>query len=86
MGAENPKRRTKTAKQLADELGVSERSIRNIVAEPRDDYEGRAAEKRMKAQQLRTAGASYRQIADELEVSIGSVSSLLRQKETSKAS
>jgi DNA-binding CsgD family transcriptional regulator len=86
MGAENPKRRTKTAKQLADELGVSERSIRNIVAEPRDDYEGRAAEKRMKARQLRAEGASYRQIADELKVSIGSVSSLLHQRETSKAS
>lgn len=86
MPAKNPVRRAKTARELAEKFGASDRTIRRMIAEPRDNYEARAAEKRMKAQQLRDEGATYRQIADVLEVSIGSVSSLLRQRETSKAS
>lgn len=78
MGAEHPIRRTKTAREMAEQMGISVRSVRNIVAEPRGDYEGRAIEKRRRAQQMRLAGASYRQIADALGVTIGSVSSLLR--------
>ncbi|MBF6209265.1 replication protein RepB [Streptomyces gardneri] len=85
MGAEHPIRRNKTARELADELGVSVRSIRNIVAEPRDDYETRAKTKRDRAQALRADGATYRQIADELGVSIGSVSSLLHPRQAAKA-
>ena len=86
MGAENPVRRKKTAKELAEQLGVSVRSIRNIAAEPRDDYETRAKQKRARAAELRAGGATDRQIADELGVSIGSVSSLLHHKQASKAS
>lgn len=79
MAAEHRKRRTKTAREMAEQLGVSERSIRNIVAEPRDDYEARARAKQQRARELRASGASYRQIADELGVSIGSVSTLLHR-------
>ncbi|MFC8047974.1 replication protein RepB [Nocardia sp. NPDC057353] len=78
MGAEHPIRRTKTAREMAEQMGISVRSVRNIVAEPRSDYEGRAVEKRRRAQQMRLAGASYKQIAEVLGVSIGSVSTLLR--------
>lgn len=86
MPAEHPVRRNKTAKELAEQLGVSVRSIRNIVAEPRDNYETRAKQKREQAQALRADGATYRQIADEMGISIGSVSTLLHPKQTSKAS
>ncbi|MDO3651171.1 sigma factor-like helix-turn-helix DNA-binding protein [Nocardia mangyaensis] len=64
---------------MAEQLGVSERSIRNIVAEPRDDYEARAKAKQTRARELRAEGATYRQIADELGISIGSVSTLLHR-------
>lgn len=84
MGARNPVRRTKTAAELAEQFGASRRTIQRLIAEPRIDYETRAAQRRERAQALRAAGASYRQIADEMEISIGSVSSLLRPKQTSR--
>lgn len=79
MAAEHRKRRTRTAREMAEQLGVSERSIRNIVAEPRDDYEGRAKAKQERARALRAGGATYKQIAEELGISIGSVSTLLHR-------
>lgn len=78
MGARKPIRRSKTARELAEITGASTRTIQRMIAEPRADYESRAGEKRRRAQQLRAEGATYRQIADELGVGIGSVSSLLR--------
>ncbi|WP_280431552.1 replication protein RepB [Nocardia brasiliensis] len=80
MAAEHRKRRTKTAREMAEQLGVSERSIRNIVAEPRSDYEARTRAKEQRAQELRAAGLKYRQIADEMGISIGSVSVLLHPR------
>ncbi|MBF6341762.1 replication protein RepB [Nocardia abscessus] len=85
MAAEHRKRRTKTARELAAQLGVSERAIRKIVAEPRDDYEARARAKQTRARELRARGATYRQIADDLGISIGSVSTLLHRSPMSKA-
>ncbi|AYF78141.1 HTH domain-containing protein [Nocardia yunnanensis] len=85
MAAENPMRRKKSAKELADKHGCSTRTIRRKIAEPRDDYVARAAAQRERAQQMRADGASYRAIADELGVPIGSVSSLLHVRQTSKA-
>lgn len=85
MPAKNPVRRAKTTRELADQFGTTDRTIRRMVAEPRTDYETRAAQRRDRAQALRAAGASYREIADEMEISIGSVSTLLRPKRPSKA-
>lgn len=86
MPAKNPVRRSKTARELAERWGASDRTIRRIVAEPRDNYETRAKEKREHARTLRAGGATYREIADEMGISIGSVSTLLRPKQPSKAS
>lgn len=80
MSAKNPVRRAKTARELAEQFGTTDRTIRRMIAEPRTDYETRAAERRTRAQALRAAGKSYRQIAEELEISIGSVSTLLNPK------
>jgi len=77
MGAENPIRRTKTAAEMAARLGVSVRTIRNVVAEPRDDYLARAATNRKNAVELRNQGLKYREIAEEMGCSIGTVSKLL---------
>ncbi|MFD8104361.1 replication protein RepB [Nocardia fluminea] len=86
MPAKNPVRRAKTARELADQFGTTDRTIRRMVAEPRDNYETRAKEKREHARTLRAGGATYRQIADEMGISIGSVSTLLRPKQPSKTS
>jgi transposase len=80
MAAKNPVRRTRTARELAEQYGASRRTIQRMIAEPREEFEARAAAKRARAQQLRLEGASYRQIAEELGISIGSVSSLLDDK------
>ncbi|WP_228835731.1 hypothetical protein [Nocardia abscessus] len=55
------------------------------MAEPRDDYEARARAKQTRARELRARGATYRQIADDLGISIGSVSTLLHRSPMSKA-
>lgn len=73
------RRRTKTARELADELGVSERFIRSRIAESREDFEGRAAVRRERAAELRAGGATYREIANELDCSTGTVGRLLHE-------
>lgn len=72
-------RRTRTARELAEEHGVSERFIRRTVAESREDYEGRAAARRERAAELRAGGATYREIADALGCSTGTVGRLLHE-------
>ena len=73
------RRRTRTARELADERGVSERFIRSRVAESREDYEGRAAERRERAASLRAGGATYKEIADDMGVTTGTVGRLLHE-------
>jgi DNA-binding CsgD family transcriptional regulator len=77
MPAENPVRRSKTAKELAARLGVSERTIRNVVAEPRAEFEARAKARRQRAVELREQGLKYREIAEEMGCSVGTVGTLL---------
>ncbi|MGI4894119.1 MAG: helix-turn-helix domain-containing protein [Janthinobacterium lividum] len=77
MGAENPERRTQTAKELALRFGVSDRTIRRLIAEPRDEFRARAAARRAHAVDLRTQGLTYAEIADVMECSTGTVGRLL---------
>ena len=46
MAALKTGRRNGSARELAQRLGVSERTIRNYVAEPREQYEARVSEPR----------------------------------------
>jgi DNA-directed RNA polymerase specialized sigma24 family protein len=48
-----------------------------LKAEARDDFESRARERRERAAQLRNAGWSYKEIADDMEISTGAVGALL---------
>lgn len=73
------RRRTKTAREMADERGVSPRFIRSRIAESREDFEGRAAARRERAATLRAGGATYREIADALNCSTGTVGRLLHE-------
>ena len=46
MSAQVIRRRKKTARELAEKMGVTPRTIQNYIAEERADYEGRAAGRR----------------------------------------
>ncbi len=65
MGALNPRRRatSKTAREIAADMGLSERTITGLIAEPRADYEQRARQRRAPVIQLRLQGWTYREIA-----------------------
>lgn len=77
MTAKAQQRRKITARELAAQLGSSTRTAQRLVAEPRDDFETRARERRERAAQLRNMGRSYKDIADELDCSTGAVGALL---------
>ena len=77
MAAENPVRRNRTAREVAERLGASPRTIRRIMAEPRDQFLERAAENRRRAVELREQGLKYREIAEEMGVTTGTVGKLL---------
>lgn len=69
MVAENPVRRKKTARELAEQLGISTSTVRRLMAEPRDQYLARANAKREQVAELRAEGMSVRVIAEKLEIS-----------------
>lgn len=77
MNDTTPARRKRTAREIAASLGTSERTVRRIIAEPRSDYEQRARERREHAAALRVQGLKYREIAETMGCSIGTVSRLL---------
>ena len=79
MTARTPARRTRTARDLAAQFGVHERTIRAMVAEPRSEYECRAKVRRSLAVKLRLQGLTYREIADNTGDSVGTVGCLLAQ-------
>lgn len=68
-----------TARELAEVVGVSERTVRKYYAEPRESVEARATARRDEAARLRAGGATYREIAAALGCSTGSVGRLLHE-------
>lgn len=79
MTALKPIRRQHTAKELAAQLGVSERTIQRIMAEPRGEYERRANERRRLIAEKRAQGMTMRVIAAELGVSLGLVATYSKE-------
>lgn len=77
MGAENPTRRTITAREAAARIGCSPRTIQRVIAEPRDEFLARIAERREKVLALREQGMKYREIAETLNIPIGTVSTII---------
>lgn len=67
MPARDPRRRNMTAREAAELLGLSPRRIRAAVAEPRDEYIARAAERQRKAADWKDEGLTYREIAERLD-------------------
>lgn len=73
------RRRNRTARELAEQTGRSERWVRYARAEWRASYEERAAVRRERIVALHRRGLTGKQIAAELEVSEGLVSARLRE-------
>lgn len=69
MTAETPARRKKTAREVAQKVECSPRTIRRIVAEPRDDFLKRSRARQDLALQLKDAGLKYREIGERLNCS-----------------
>lgn len=86
MGAENPIRRPMTAREAAERLGCSLRTVQRVMAEPREEFLARAAERREAVMALRGKGLKYREIADELGLPMGTVKTIIHQAKLKQAS
>ena len=86
MVAENPVRRKRTARELAEQLGISQSTVRRLMAEPRADYLARANTKRQQVAELRATGLSVRAIAEQLGISKSSVGRYIRESEKNNTS
>jgi len=73
MSALKPGRRPVSARILAERVGVSERTIKRYIAEPRAEYDARTAARHERIRELRSGGKSMRAIAAEVGVSVGTV-------------
>lgn len=73
MAALKPGRRPASARIIAERLGVSPSTVKRLIAEPRVEYEARTEARHELIRELRAEGKSYRAIADELNVSVGTV-------------
>jgi DNA-binding NarL/FixJ family response regulator len=76
-------RRKHTARELGERFGISDRTIRRIIAEPRPDYESRASDRREQIIALHRQGLGVRTIGRQLSLSHGLVS--IRLKEAREA-
>ncbi|WP_072751357.1 sigma factor-like helix-turn-helix DNA-binding protein [Rhodococcus maanshanensis] len=85
MGAVTPARRTETAREVAERLGISPRTVRNIMAEPRAEFEARAAERRRRVLELRAEGLKLREIANEVGMTVGGVGTILHRAYNAEA-
>lgn len=66
-------RNGRTAREIAERTGLSERQVRNWTSEPREVYLSRADEKRTAVLRLHAKGMTMRAIATELGCSVGTV-------------
>lgn len=66
MGAVKPIKRKHTARELAERLGVSERTVQRLMAQPRDEYLCEKHERQDEALRLRESGLKWREVGDVL--------------------
>ena len=79
MVATKPMKRPRTAREAAEALNVSERTIRKYMAQPRAEYLAEAEQRRKKALALKEQGLTRRQVAEKLGISFESAKSLLKR-------
>lgn len=66
MTALHTVKRNKTAKEMAQRLNISDRTVRKLIALPREDYEKEAKQRRLKAFVLREAGFKWSEVGESL--------------------
>lgn len=66
-------RHGRTARELAERTGYTIRNVQNWTSEPREVYLSRAAKRHEKIRQLREQGLSMREIAQQMDCTVGAV-------------
>jgi transposase len=79
MGAITQGKRKKTARESAEKFGVTERTIRNWLAQPRAEFLAEATRRRKQALALKEQGLTRRQVAEEMEISFEAAKALLKR-------
>ena len=74
-----------TARELAERIGRSPRTVMRYTSEPRADYEQRAAERHARIRALRAEGLTMKAIAEREGVSVGTVHYALNKPERESA-
>jgi transposase len=82
VSALKPVRRQFTAREAAERLGVTTRTVQRLMAEPREQYLARANSKREQVAELRANGLSVRAIAEKLEISKSAAGRYVQEYET----
>lgn len=70
-----------SVRELAEKVGVSQRSIITWTSEPRKDYLKRVEQRREKIRELRAEGLSMRAIAAKVGCSVGTVHNALKHRD-----
>lgn len=73
MGASTPSRRSHTARELGNRFNRSPRTVRRVIAEPREAYLSRAQQRHTEIRRLRAEGLSMRAIAAKVGCTVGTV-------------
>lgn len=82
MSALHTTKRNKTAKEMAKRLNVSERTVRSLIALPRQDYEIEAKKRRLKAYCLRNMGMKWDEVGEMLGTTKHGAIALYKRYET----
>jgi transposase len=77
--AETPQRRKMTAREAAARFGVHPRTIRKVIAEPREEFESRARARQDEALRLLESGLTYRQVAERMGITRGTAAGLVHR-------
>lgn len=81
MTAMTRARRSQTAQELGERFNRSPRTVRRVIAEPREDYLTRAQQRRERIRELREQGMTYRAIAAEVGCSLSTVHTALHYQD-----
>lgn len=79
MSAVHKVRRTMTARESAEKLGVSPRTIQRVVAEPREEFLSRSRTRQDHALALKDSGLKYTEISERMGCTPRAAESLVYQ-------
>ncbi|GMW44805.1 plasmid replication protein (plasmid) [Klebsiella pneumoniae] len=80
MAALEQVKRTKPAKFFAKKMGVSVRTVKRYIAQPREDYESEAENRRKTAYKLHHEnGLKWREVAEKMNATEDAVKALAKR-------